>query len=382
MVVIHVINSLCVGGIEKVVVDISNNQALLGNKVYIITLSNSNFKLKIQLNPNVEVISLPYKNNSVHSILLFWIFGIPKTIKIINRIKPNIIHSHLYYHYFLFLSLSIKFSNVFAAHFRTIHTSGLFYNSTTLLNRFRLLIEKVATKIYPVYLIGVSKQIFENNKSFFSLNANEIRLIPNGIDLKEFSKSHFTTITKSDFGINNNTIIVTYVSRLDNGKNHYCLFNSWFKVVKVCANVHLCIVGDGNLKNTLIKQTQVLGIEKYVSFLGNLDNVAPFLSITDIGVFPSHFEGFPVSLIEKLAMELPVITSDINVFKDVIVNNENGFICSVNDSNDYANKLILLLENPELRIKLGKTAKELSRKYDIIEITKQTLSFYEEALSI
>ena len=175
-------------------------------------------------------------------------------------------------------------------------------------------------------------------------------------------------------------MVVSYVSRLDRGKNHICLLNSWMKVIDMFPNSILCLVGDGVLKNELLDYVKLLGLEQKVSFLGTIDNVASLLCITDIAVFPSQFEGFPISLIEKLAMGLPVITSDIDVFKEVIIENENGFICKVNNSDDYADKMLLLLGNEELRNYIGKNAIETSKKYDIKRIVNETIHFYEEAL--
>jgi glycosyltransferase involved in cell wall biosynthesis len=382
MIIVHVLNSLVIGGVEKVVVDICNTIDSEKNQVYIVNLSNIDLKLKSMLNKNIEVINLPYKNDSALSILLFWIFGIPKMIRVINKLNPKIIHSHLYFHYFLFLSLSIKLSIISPVHFRTIHTSGLFYSSKTFVNRFRLFIEKIGSKIYPIYLISISQQIHENNKSFFSKYAAKIRLIPNGINLIKFTKSIFATATKSDFGIDNRNIIVVYVARLNYGKNHSCLLKAWAEVIKNYNNANLCIVGDGVLKDVLVKQSEDLKIEKSVSFFGNLDNVSGFLSVADIGVFPSQFEGFPISLIEKMAMGLAVVTSDINVFKEIIEDDVNGVIYSVNDFHSLAEHIIMLLKDDEMRIRLGKKAQETASKYDINRIVIEINNFYEETLSV
>jgi len=382
MIVVHVLNCLTVGGLEKVVVDICNTIDLNENKVFIITLSDKDLALKSKLNKDIEVISLPYKNDTLLSLLLLWIFGIPKLIRIINDIKPDIVHSHLYYHYLFFLSLSLKFSKIKPLSFRTVHTSGLFYSSKALLNRFRCQIEKIALRIYPTYLISISKTIFNNNNTLFSKVAVGNRLIPNGINLTTFSKLNYTHIKKNDFGLQDDCMIVSYVSRLDNGKNHVCLLNAWKEVLKFFPDAHLCLAGDGVIKNELKEYVKILGIEQKVTFLGMIDSVASLLSITDIAVFPSQFEGLPISLIEKLAMGLPVITSDIDVFKEVIIENENGFICNVNNSDDYADKMILLLGNEELRSYIGKNAIETAKKFDIKRIVNETLHFYEEALSI
>ena len=382
MLIVHILNSLCIGGIEKAVTEIAANQRLLGHKVVIITLSNIDFTLKANLNQNIQVIALPFKNDSIKSIISFWLLGIPQAIKIIIKMKPDIVHSHLYFHYFLFISLVLRLCAVKPKHFRTVHTSGLFYSSKSLLNRFRSQIEKIALRIYPTYLISISKIIFNNNDRLFSKVAVGNRLIPNGINLTTFSKLNYTHIKKNDFGLQDDCMIVSYVSRLDNGKNHVCLLNAWKEVLKFFPDSHLCLAGDGVLKRELMDYVKLLDIDHKVSFLGTINNVSSLLSITDIAVFPSQFEGFPLSLIEEMAMGLPVITSDIDIFKEVIVNNENGIICNVNDPNDYADKLIKLMREKDLRNKIGNEAKETAKKFDIKRIVNETLHFYEEALSI
>ncbi len=382
MIVVHVLNSLTIGGIEKVVVDICNTIASEHNRVFLITLSDKDLTLKSKLSKDIEVISLPFKNDTVVGLLFFWIFGIPKFIKIINKIKPDIIHSHLYYHYLLFLSLSLTLSKIESVLFRTVHTSGLFYNSKSLLNRFRCKIEKIALSLYPTYLISISKTIFNNNNTLFSEYAAGNKLIVNGINLSNFSKTNYSNVKKIDFYLKEEWLIVSYVSRLDHGKNHFCLLNAWKEVLKFFPDAHLCLAGDGVLKRELMNYVKLLDVEHKVSFLGNINNVASLLSITDIAVFPSQFEGFPISLIEEMAMGLPVITSDIDIFKEVIVNNENGFICGVNNQIDYADKLIKLMGDNELRYKIGISARETAKKFDIKRIANETLHFYEEALSV
>ena len=382
MVIVHILNSLTVGGIEKVVLDICNTIESKGDKVYIVTLSDKDLTLKSKLNKNIEVISLPFKNDSILGLLSFWLFGIPKLIKIINKIKPDIVHSHLYYHYLLFLSISLKFSRIKPASFRTVHTSGLFYNSKSILNIFRCQVEKVALAYYPTRLVSISKTVFNNNDRLFSKVLIENRLIPNGINLSRFSKSNYLNIQKNDFGLQDQCMVVSYVSRLDIGKNHICLLNAWVKVIEKFPNSILCLAGDGVLKTELKEYVKLLDIEQKVTFLGMIDNVPSLLSITDVAVFPSQFEGFGMSLIEGMAMELPVISSDIEVFKEVVIENENGFICNVNNSDDYADKIIILLGNEELRGYIGKNAIETAKKYDIERIVNETIHFYEEALSI
>jgi len=377
-----VLNSLTIGGVEKVVVDICNGLDERGHEVYIVSLFEDNFDTQKNINDNIKVISLPFRSNSIFNIVKFWLFGLPKITKVINGLKPQIVHSHQYYHYYLFLSLSFYFSKIKPAHFRTIHTSGLYYNSKSLIDRIRLTAEKIASKLYPGYLISISKEILENNKKYFSRSAIEIRLIPNGIHLNKFSRLNNFDVKKEDYGIYDNKIIITYVSRLHPGKNHECLIKAWGKVVEVNPAAHLWLVGDGILKGDLIKMAEELKIEKSISFLGVCDDVPKLLSISDIAVFPSQFEGFGLSLIEKMAMQLPIVASDIAFFKEVIVPDVNGILYSVNNSQELTESINQLIKDQFLRERLGKNAHKTAMTYDINVIINATIKFYEESLSI
>ena len=378
MIIIHLLNSLTVGGIEKVVIDLSNGLENEKNKVYIITLSNSDFTLQPLLNKNIEVISLPYNCNSFKGLIQFWLTGIRKLVKIINRIKPTIVHTHSYYHYFLFLSICLKFAKIKPELFRTVHTSGLFYSSNKIIDRFRRKIETLALKIYPAKYISISKTIFKNNKRFFGKYLIDNRYIPNGIDETKFIKSNKKNELKDFFGFKNSTSIVSYVSRLDVGKNHFCLIDAWEKVINEFPDSQLCLAGDGILNKELKSYAQNKNLLKSVTFLGSIKNVNELLSITDIAVFPSEFEGFPISLLEKMYMKLPVITSDIDIFKEIITDNVDGIICRLKDSGDYASKIILLLKNKTLRETIAENGHITAEKYKISEIVKQTLKYYED----
>ena len=378
MIIIHLLNSLTVGGIEKVVIDLSNGLENEKNKVYIITLSNSDFTLQPLLNKNIEVISLPYNCNSFKGLIQFWLTGIRKLVKIINRIKPTIVHNHSYYHYFLFLSICLKLTNIKPKLFRTVHTSGLFYSSNKLIDRFRRKIETLALIIYPAKYISISKTIFKNNSRFFGKYIIDNRYIPNGIDETKFIKSNKKNELKECFGFKNSTSIVTYVSRLDLGKNHFCLIDAWEKVIKEFPESQLCLAGDGILNKELKSYAQNKNLLKSITFLGSIKNVNELLSITDIAVFPSEFEGFPISLLEKMYMKLPVITSDIDIFKEIITDNMDGIHCRLKDSNDYASKIKLLLRDEKLRETIAENAYKTAKNYKISEIVKQTLKYYED----
>lgn len=380
--IVQIINSLTIGGIEKIVTDISNNIDKKKHKVYIITLSNSDFSQKKNVDNNIEIISLPYDLKKRFELVKFWLFGIPKMIRILNKINPDIVHTHVYYHYLLFLSLTIKFSKIKPFFFRTVHTSGLFYKSDTLINKLRRAVEIISLKIYPTRNISISKSVFDNIEHLYGKYIVENRYIPNGIDQKRFLNFKTKNINKEEFGLSRDIALITYVARLDIGKNHLCLVNAFEILTKELPQTHLFLAGDGPLRIELENIVKKKNLSRKITFLGEIENVASILKITDIGIFPSQFEGFGISLLEKMLVEVPVITSDIDVFKELIIDNENGLICDVNNSNDYAQKMKILLNNPDIKQKIAKQGKLTAYKFDINNVVKQTISFYEDSINL
>ena len=182
MVIVHVLNSLVLGGREKIVVDICNNIDSQKHTVFLITFTNDRNDIRSELHSDIKLINLPFKCDSALDIFIFWLTGLPKFIRAVNNIRPDIVHSHLYYHYYLFLSLGLRLSKVNPSSFRTVHTSGLFYASKNLANMMRVAVEQIATIIYKPYLISISKAVYHNNQSLFSSIVKGNRLIYNGVD--------------------------------------------------------------------------------------------------------------------------------------------------------------------------------------------------------
>ena len=277
----------------------------------------------------------------------------------------------------LLISLAIRSLDKNFLHFRTVHTAGLFYeNQKTLLNKFRLLIEKIATKINQTYLIGISNVVHKNNIKYFKPYAQDMKLIYNGIDLNKFNKENYNS-TKNDFGIKNEDIVVSYVARLDNGKNHLFLIDIWKNIKTQIPNAKLCFAGDGILKEQLQKEVKNNCLEESIIFLGSILNVSELLAISDLAVFPSSFEGFSLVMLEKFAMSLPVVASNIEAFKEIGKDGENCFLVSLEDKELYRKRIIELCENKQLRKQIGANARFRAIEFDI----KKCIVSHEEYYS-
>jgi glycosyltransferase EpsD len=371
--VVYIIESFDIGGREKIVLDLCNGLNKDIFDVSLIVLSNDKLSSLDFLNNDIKTYSLNMKQKELRNLNLFF-KGLSQFIDILKNLKPNIIHSHIFYMPLFLTSLAIKLSNKNILHFRTVHTVGLFYeNQKTLLNKFRLLVEKIATKMNQTYIIGISNVVHTNNIKYFKKYSNDTKLIYNGIDLNQFDKQNYHC-SKNDFGFQNDDIVISYVARLDNGKNHLFLIDLWKDIKTQIPNVIVCFAGDGVLKKELTKQVKDKDLEDNIKFLGSISNVSELLAISDLAVFPSSFEGFGLVMLEKFAMSLPVVASNIDAFKETGEDGENCFLVSLEDRNLYKKRIIELCESERLRKQIGANARFRAMEFHI----KKCITSHEE----
>lgn len=123
--------------------------------------------------------------------------------------------------------------------------------------------------------------------------------------------------------------------------------------------IHFYIIGEGQYKTQLIKHVYHKGLEKNVFFLGHIENTAPYLEHCDIFTLVSDTEGFGIVLLEAMQFAKPCIAAKNTGSEDVVKTGESGFLVNPDDSFDLFQKLLLLIENKELSIKMGKKGKEI-----------------------
>ena len=380
--IIYLIDTLSTGGRERCVLDLSNRINKDYFDVTIITLSNDKNDLLNEIAPDVTVWSIDKPDEALHGInvMFNWIIVLYKLVKLIKKEAPDIVHAHLMFHKLLLAALATKLQKKKIAFVNTVHTSGLYYERGGLINKFRLKIEKLAIKITKSNIVGISKIVYENNKKYFE-SANSNQYIANGVDIKKLQQCNISNVGKE---IRNTVtdVVFIYVSRLDVGKNHRLLLDSWQQLIKEGhVGLKLILLGDGVLREEIetFIECQKLGNNVFVE--GTVSNVAVYLKYADVGIFPSLFEGMPLSLIEKMAMGLPVIVSDIKVFKTIITDGNDGYFFK-RDSADSLKKAILsFVKNPSLIRQMGDSAVITAEKYSINKNILKHEKLYKRLMS-
>jgi glycosyltransferase involved in cell wall biosynthesis len=151
--------------------------------------------------------------------------------------------------------------------------------------------------------------------------------------------------TRNKLKVNDNEILIGAISRLVAFKGHSVLLKAFNKSLSTIPDLKLVLIGDGELKESLMEQARELGISDKIIFAGYQTELNGFLSAFDIFIHPSidfGGESFPVSVLLSLCAGLPVIASDVADIKYQVVDGYNGFLVQPGNVEMLAEKIVTL----------------------------------------
>jgi glycosyltransferase involved in cell wall biosynthesis len=230
---------------------------------------------------------------------------------------------------------------------------------------------KAECLIYPTQMANdlLQKLSKEGQKS---------QIISNGIDINEFKPSPVSDDFYRKFNIPEDRIKLLFVGRLFPEKSIDTLIKSMPLVVNKFPNTHLMIVGGGYLRPKLEKLAIDLNVDKFTTFLGLVseeDKVLAF-NACDIFILPSLAELEGMVVLEAMACGKPIIIGDAKMSASRFFVNENGFLFKSKNPIDLAEKISKLVEDKELREKMGQKSLENSKEYDINKSVEKLEQIY------
>jgi len=371
--IIHILDSLCIGGMENLVIDVCNNLDTNKFDICILTLSNDELTQKIKLNANIRLRTLPYKRTDIMSPF-FLLKHFIEIARIIKSESPQIVHTHIYQCRLFPLLFSIKYACKKAKHFHTIHTSGIHYDNISFWHYIKLVIERCCYKYCKTNLIAVSENVYEKCYPLLKKSYNNFIVINNGVDLNKFNRENFTQMNHKP----NSYFNIVYVSRLHPGKNHITLLKSIKNLSIKYPSIKLHIVGDGILKDKINKYVTDNGLSEFVEMHGERNDVEKVISICQIGVFPSEYEGLSIALLEMMAMKLPIVCSDIPSFRKILVDENNALFFKTHSHEDLFNCIEKLFISTNLRNKYAISSYEIANKYSLKKMISDYETFYTQ----
>lgn len=235
-------------------------------------------------------------------------------------------------------------------------------------------------------LISVSQFTAEVTNEVFGLK-KEFTIIPNSIDVTLFNNNLSTPISVS-FREDWREDVILYFGTLIRKKGVLELPFIFNEVYKNNNKVKLILVGKDTsdiLTNSVSTWTMMQTLFskealKNVSYLGSVPYVEIKKQITQatICVFPSFAEALPVSWIEAMAMQKPIVASNIGWATEIIDDGVNGFLVSPKQHKEYAQRILNLFESPELQKEFGTKARaKIVEKFSVKVVAQQSLAFYK-----
>ena len=206
---------------------------------------------------------------------------------------------------------------------------------------------------------------------------SNIEIVPNGVELTRFIQAE--PLSRADYGFSEKDVLLLYAGRLAPEKNIDFLLKAFAGVTQAVENVRLLIVGDGPLKEELIKLIEDIQIVDAVQFTGMIpyENMPGYLAMCDAFVTASVTEVHPLSVIEAMGASLPVLGIISPGVGDTVENDVTGFL-STKTLPAFTAKMTRLCLQTELRKKMGEAARIASQKYDIKRTTGIMMSHYEK----
>lgn len=246
------------------------------------------------------------------------------------------------------------------------------------------LINTIALRLVDYY-IAVSLN-FKDMLIKRGFAADRIQTVYNGIpfdqpiDLMpraEFCRKYGITLQPGD-------VAIGILARLHPIKGHSVFLDAAAKVVKKHPNAKFLIGGpdENNLRATLEKRVDQLGIQNNVFFLGTVEEPFSFFEYIDINVLASYSESFPYVILEGARMKKATVSSRVGGLEDLFIQGENGYLYPPGDSNALAGHLLILLDNPEKRKIIGENLYQTARDhFSLQSMTDTQLNIYNTILA-
>ena len=299
-----------------------------------------------------------------------------KQIKtLMNKRKYTLIHTHTPISSFI-TRIAYRNSLIYSE-CRLIYTAhGFhFYKGNNFLKNFLFkTIEKYAAK-YTDVLITINKEDYEAAKKFDFKKNGYVQYIPGtGIDINKIQEVLVNKEKKCEsIDIDPNSFIIISVGEVNKNKNHIAVLESLKSMNKYNLSYIVCGIGD-----RIHEYEKFITVNKLnnVRFLGYCKDVYEYMAIADVLVFPSFREGLPVSVMEAMALGLPIIASDIRGCNDLITNDINGYLINPENPLEISEALDVLINKKEIRMQMSKNNLNDSKKYDISEIKKALRKIY------
>lgn len=351
------------GGVGIYTVTLANRLQAAGNRVFV---ASSGGGLEGELAPGIVKLGVPLDTKSVLSPRV--LASALKLRAAVKKEKIDIVHAQT------------RVSQA-ASHLLSV-LAGVPYVATWH-GFFRPHFLRRAFPFWGVKTIAISKPVYENLRDVFGRKEKDLRLVPNGVETGKFSGEYTPEEKKGirkKFGLGDGPV-VGIISRLSEEKGHAVLIDAFREISAGFPGAQLLIIGEGRLEKDLRKRAEGMGLGDSVRFFGNTLNAREFLAIMDVFARPGLQEGFGLALAEAMLMGVPVVSTGVGGFREMLDDGELGVLVEPCNAVTLAGSICRLLGDKPLAARIAAAAKiYAAEKFSAERMARQTFEVYREAL--
>jgi len=210
--------------------------------------------------------------------------------------------------------------------------------------------------------------------------ARKVKIVYLGVPLEEFSRPRSEDeirAARAALGAAADDFVVGTVTRLHESKGNSFLVDAARSVLAERPRAKFYLVGEGPLREPLEQQARALGLGDRFLFAGFARDVAAVVSAFDLSVFPSLWEGTPLTVFEALAMGQPIVATDADGLVDVLTHEHDALIVAKRDARALAGGIVRMMDDAALRRRLAGQARITGQEYDIAAFVRKMEQLYD-----
>ena len=374
-----------VGGIARVVHDLSKRLIKDGHEVTVVTYRDSADVPEYENDKGVNVYRVDnymiHPNNFIDWIMQLNFNMLSKATEIINKEGGfDVIHAHDWLVTYAAKSLKNAYDIPIVA---TIHAteagrnSGIHDETQRYINDTEWLLTYEATEVI------VNSNYMKNEiQRLFGLPFDKINVIPNGINLSNFTGIERDYDFRRQYAMDNEKIIL-YVGRLVYEKGVQHLIAAMPKILSNYNDAKLIIAGRGGMMDELRAEASNLGLNDKIYFTGYLNSkqVQKMYKCADVAVFPSTYEPFGIVALEAMLAGVPTVVSDVGGLDEIVTHGVDGMKSYAGNENSIADSVTALFYDHQLATNVSKKAKQkVKDQFNWEKIAQDTHFTYEKAI--
>jgi glycosyltransferase involved in cell wall biosynthesis len=334
--VMHVVLSLDVGGLERVVLSLISRAASLGQIPSVLCLERRG-----DLADECEKLGAPvHCVNKPPGLRMGIVAPIADHLR---QIRPDVIHTHQIAA-LLYAGRASRRGGIGTV----VHTEhGKNYG-----RRFRTRMLGRWAARYAKRFFCVSSDIAAEVAEWRVVGSAKLSVVRNGIDMEEVDPAHSAAV-RAEMGIPLGAAVIGTVGRLSDVKRQDVLIRGLARLRRQNADVHLLLVGDGPRRGDLVKLAWKLGLADAVHFAGYQNHPQRYLAAMDVFALSSDSEGMPLSVLEAWAARRPVVAYHVGGLPEIVEQRRSGILVPAGHETELAAAMLEVISNPKLAAELA-----------------------------